>query len=165
MSTDFSSLDVKQLLQLQASTIDELKARGVVRTSNNPLGDYTEWLVASALDLDLEKNSKSGYDAMSKDKKPIRFQIKGRRLTSENKSRMLSAIRNYHEKDFDQLAVVIFDESFNVLEAWLIPHETVGKYAAYRKHANAHVLVLQGKILSDPEVKSIRDIISNYLPQ
>lgn len=161
---DITTINIKELLQLQAAAINELRARGVVRTTNNPLGDYTEWLVASALDLELQENSKSGYDAVSKDKdRPIKFQIKGRRVTPENKSRMLSAIRNYHEKDFDLLAAVIFDENFNILEAWLIPHDIVGKYAVYRKHANAHILVLQGKILSDAAVKSIKDVISNYI--
>ena len=47
-------MEVKELLQLQASITNELINRDVVRTQNNPLGDYTEWLVAKALDLDLE---------------------------------------------------------------------------------------------------------------
>ena len=64
-----------ELLQLQASVIDELKARGVVRTKNNPLGDYTEWLVAKALGLELATNSAAGYDATDAD--GVRYQIKG----------------------------------------------------------------------------------------
>jgi hypothetical protein len=150
-------LTVKELLQLQASATNELKNRGVVRTQNNPLGDYTEWLVANALDLTLQANSESGYDAISKD--GIRFQIKGRRITPLNGSRQLSAIRKYAESDFDVLAAVIYDESFNVIEALLIPHEVVGEYASFRAHVNAHILILKGPILVDPRVQSFREAV------
>lgn len=152
-----SDLTDKELLQLQASATNELKARGVVRTQNNPLGDYTEWLVARALDLDLQTNSKAGYDGVSKD--GVRIQIKGRRVTPANKSRQLSAIRKYAKQDFDVLAAVIYDEHFNIIEALLIPYEVVGEYASYRAHVNAHILILQGPILSDPRVQCIKQAV------
>ena len=147
-------MEVKELLQLQASITNELKGRGIVRTQNNPLGDYTEWLVANALDLKLETNSKAGYDGLSNT--GVRVQIKGRRVTPTNNSRQLSAIRKYDEKDFDELAAVIYNENFDVIEALLIPHEVVGEYASYREHVNAHILILKGPIISDPRVKCIK---------
>ncbi|WP_368175404.1 hypothetical protein [Aeromonas sp. R5-4] len=154
-----SDLTNKELLQLQSSATNELNARGVVRTQNNPVGDYTEWLVAKALKLDLQANSKAGYDGISKD--GVRIQIKGRRVTSTKRSRQLSAIRNYKNKDFDALAAVIYDEYFNIIEALLIPHEVVGEYASYRKHVNAHILTVNGSILNDPRVKSIKLVLCN----
>ena len=150
-------MEVKELLQLQASITNELKGRGIVRTQNNPLGDYTEWLVASALDLELAANSKTGYDGVNK--AGVRVQIKGRRVTSTNNSRQLSAIRKYNENGFDQLVAVIFNEKFDVIEAWLIPYEVVGEYASYRKHVNAHILILKGPILTDPRVKCIKHAV------
>jgi len=147
-----------ELLRLQSSIIDELKERKVVRTKNSPLGDYTEWLVAKALGLELQTNSKAGYDGI--DKNGVRVQVKGRRITPDNKSRQLSAIRKYDEKDFDELAAIIFDENFDVIEARLIPHEVVGEYATYREHVNAHILILKGQILSDPRVKCIKQAVS-----
>src|SRR4051812_6497546 len=107
---NLKTMEIKELLKLQASITDELKDRKVVRTKNNPLGDYTEWLVGNALGLELQTNSKAGYDGIAEN--GIRVQIKGRRITPENKSRQLSAIRKYEEKDFDDLAAVIFDENF-----------------------------------------------------
>ena len=154
---NLKQMDVKELLRLQASITKELKSRGVARTQNNPLGDYTEWLVAKALDLELEANSKAGYDGV--DKNGTRVQIKGRRVTLTNNSRQLSAIRKYEEKDFDELAAVIYDENFNVIEALLIPHEVVGEYASFREHVNAHILILKGPILSDSRVKCIRQAV------
>ena len=154
------ALKVKELLQLQASITNELIDRKIVRTQNNPLGDYTEWLVANALELELESNSKSGYDGVNRS--GVRVQIKGRRVTPKNNSRQLSAIRKYEEKDFDELVAVIYNEDFEVIEALQIPHEVVGEYASYREHVNAHILILKGPILTDPRVKCIKHVLCSY---
>lgn len=150
---NFSELNPIELLQLQASAIVELKKRNIVRTNNNPLGDYTEWLVAEMMDLKLATNSKAGYDAISD--AGVKFQIKGRRVTPENQSRQLSAIRNYDEKDFDWLIAVIFDKNFNVINAYLLPHEVIGEYSPHRDHVNARVVVMSGSILQDKRVMEI----------
>ena len=155
---NFSNICTKDLLRLQASVIEELKSRNVVRTKNNPLGDYTEWLVANTLGLKLQNNSKVGYDGI--DSSGLKVQIKGRRITPENKSRQLSAIRKYNDRDFDELAAIIFDENFNVIDAVLIPHEVVGEYASYREHVNAHILILNGSILKDPRLKNIKSLVA-----
>lgn len=147
-------LEIKELLNLQASVITELQARNIVRTQNNPLGDYTEWLVEKALDLELQSNSKTGYDGISKS--GLRVQIKGRRVTAKNKSRQLSAIRKYDDKGFDVLAAVLFNESFEIIEAYLIPHEVVGEYSVHRNHVNARILILKGPILNDPRIERIQ---------
>lgn len=151
-------LEVRDLLRLQADITCELKKRGIARTNNNPLGDYTEWLVAKALNLELARNSKAGYDALGGNE---RFQIKGRRVTSTNHTRQLSAIRNYFEKDFDTLIAVIYDEDFSIMEAFSIPHGVVGEYATYRSHVNAHLLRLKGPILQDPRVQNIKYLLMN----
>ena len=150
---NLAQLSEKDLLRLHASVIDELKKRGVVRTKNNPVGDYTEWLVAKALRLHLAGKSEAGCDAT--DSKGLRYQIKGRRVTPDNPSRQLSAIRNLDAKEFDVLAAVILDANYDVTDAVLVPHEVIGQYATYRKHVNAHVLHLRGGILNDPRVKKI----------
>ena len=144
-----------ELLRLQANATTELKRREIVRTNNNPLGDYTEWLVASVMDLKLASNSKAGYDAISD--KGVKFQIKGRRVTPENPSRQLSAIRNYAEKDFDWLIAVIFDKDFNVLNVYLTSHEVIGDYYPHRNHVNARVVVMSGAIIQDERVMEITE--------
>ena len=90
---NLSVMSEARLLRLHASIIDELKAQGVVRTGNNPIGDYTEWLVAETLDLELTDNCAAGYDATDSNGK--RYQIKGRRITPENNSRQLGAISHF----------------------------------------------------------------------
>jgi hypothetical protein len=81
-------LTIRELLQYYADIIDELKRRKIVRTVNNPLGDYTEWLVAQKLNLTLSGNSTAGYDAV--DMVGTRYQIKSRRVHPANASRQLS---------------------------------------------------------------------------
>jgi len=159
MSVELSKLTEIELLKLHATVIEELKARKVVRTKNNPVGDYTEWLVAKTLNLELANNSALGYDGI--DKKGVKYQIKGRRITPENKSRQLSAIRKLKEKDFDFLVGVIFNQDYQILDAVIIPHEVVEEYASYREHVNAHILHLQGDILEDSRVRDISGFISS----
>lgn len=156
---DIRELTVKELLQQHSSIIDELKRRKIVRTKNNPVGDYTEWLVAKGLGLELAGNSFAGYDGI--DSEGVKIQIKGRRITPESKSRQLGAIRKLEEGDFDQLAAVIFDENYEIIDAALIPHEVIGEYATYRSHVNAHILHLKGPILNDPRIKDIKKFISS----
>ena len=152
---NLNNLEIIELLRLQASITNELKRRKVVRTQNNPLGDYTEWLVSKAFNLQLAQNSKSGYDGITND--GLKIQIKGRRITPSNNSRQLSAIRKYDDNDFDELAAVIYDENFNILEAVLIPHDVIGEYANYREHVNAHILILKGPVLKDARIKDIKE--------
>ena len=83
--------EVKELMNLYAAVITELQERNIVRTQNNPLGDYTEWLVARALDLELQTNSKTGYDGISKSGQ--RFQIKGRRFTAKDKEDVPAVVK------------------------------------------------------------------------
>jgi len=155
---DLSALSVRDLLTLSANAIAELRARKIVRTGNNPIGDYTEWLVSSALNLSLSENSAAGFDALSE--KDERFQIKGRRITSSNPSRQLSAIRNLEAKDFDYLVAVVFDEAYEILDAVQVPHEVVLEHAAFRQHVNAHVVHVNAKLRSDPRVSCIRGLLA-----
>ena len=134
-------LTTPQLLQYYVRILEELRAREIVRTSNNPVGDYAEWLISNQLGLTLVTNSTSGYDAI--DSSGVKFQIKGRRLTPRNQSRQLSAIRNLKSHDFDYLIAVLFNEQVEVEKVVKIPHEIIGKYAQYREHVNAHILILR----------------------
>jgi len=161
---ELMNLTVKELLQLLASATDELRTRNIVRTNNNPLGDYTEWLVARAFRLELQTNSKAGYDGVRKAgiDDELRVQIKGRRVTPGDKTWQLSAIRNYASNDFDVLVAVIFDERFNIIEAFWIPHAVIGDYASYRAHVNAHILSLRSSIMTDSRVESVKDILVRF---
>ena len=57
---DLEAMSELELLQTRGAVIDELRRRGVVRTANNPIGDYTEWLVCNRLGLEIQGNNQAG---------------------------------------------------------------------------------------------------------
>lgn len=154
---DLHTLRDSQLLALHCQVMALLRERGVVRSSNNPVGDYTEALVAKALGVELAANSQSGYDAIGAD--GTRYQIKGRRLTVHNGSTQLSAIRNMDGAPFDQLAAVIYDGDLAVQYAGLIPILIVKQVAKYRAHTNSHTLHFRRPLLDVAGVVNITDRI------
>lgn len=158
MNMDLKSISTQQLLQNYVHILDELRTRKIVRTSNSPMGDYAEWLVSDRLSLTLVTNSTAGYDAV--DTFGTKFQIKCRRITPRNRSRQLSAIRNLKYQEFDYLIAVLFNEQVNVISVMKIPHSIIEKYARYREHVNAHILILRGDILVDPMVEDITSLFT-----
>ena len=152
---DLSTLSNSELLALHCQVMGLLRERGVVRSSNNPVADYTETLVATALGATLVTASQAGYDAVGPD--GTRYQIKGRRLTVANGSTQLSAIRNLDQGPFDQLAAVVFDASLVVQYAGLIPLAVVRQLGRYRAHTNSHTLHFRRSVL---DLDGVGDITS-----
>ncbi|MFT3755046.1 MAG: hypothetical protein QM769_03730 [Pseudoxanthomonas sp.] len=153
----WSSLSDKQLLSAYCELMAAMKERGIVRSSNNPVADYTESLVSGSLGLSLQGQSQAGFDAA--DSSGRRYQIKGRRLTAHNTSPQLSAIRNLDRKPFDLLAAVAYDASLSVMYAALIPVEVVAELSRFSKHSNSHVLVFRRSVLDDPRVTDITQLL------
>ena len=149
-------LSTQRLLQNFSDILDELKSRGVVRTRNNPLADYCEWLVSQKIHLKLEANSKSGFDAV--DEVGTRYQVKCRRLDPSHNSRQLGVIRNLGNQEFDYLIGIIFTKDFNVQEAYKIPWGLIQTYARYSEHQNGHILQLRGEVLKDHMVENITNL-------
>lgn len=129
-----------------------------MRTHNNPVSDYAEWLVVQKLGLSLESSSHAGYDAISS--KGEKFQIKSRR---SKKSRQLSVIRNLEAKKFDYLIAVLFEDDFAVREAYKIPHRIIKKYAQFSPHQNGYILQLRCDILKDASVEDITSVFSRAI--
>ncbi len=150
---DLEKLSVHELLGLHCDAIAELRHRGVLRTKNNPVGDYAEWLVSVAFGLTLANNSSASYDAISKSGKKI--QIKARRVTKGNRSRQLSVLRNLDTQGFDELIIVIFDEFFQITDAYSMPHSVAVEYSTYRPYVNGHILHARGALLTNPRVRDI----------
>jgi len=157
---DWEALTVPELLRCFADILDELKERKVVRTRNNPVADYAEWLLTQRLGLLLERNSKRGYDATSQDGK--RYQIKSRRLDQANESKQLSVIRNLDAAEFDYLIGILFNRDFTVKEAYKIPHGVIEKHARFSELQNGHILHLQGEVLATRGVENITDKLRGH---
>jgi predicted enzyme involved in methoxymalonyl-ACP biosynthesis len=138
--TDLVRLKPVELLQLYTQLVEELLKRGIVRSHNNPVAGVGEYLVVNALQLTRARQSTKGYTAT--DDQNRKYEIKSRRLTKENHSRLLSGIRECEAAHFDFLAGVLFNEDFTLYKACLITHGVVLRNARFRKHDNAHVLEL-----------------------
>ena len=154
---DLSAMSERELLRASSEPIAELRRRGVIKTGNNPIGDYTEWLVCNRLKLEVQGNSTAGYDAI--DHEGNRYQIKGRR--SDGPSVQFSTIRNLNQRGFDFLIAVAFhEEDYSVRFAVKIPYEEVPNFARWQKYVNGHILILTdkrvGQALDKGEVEDIR---------
>lgn len=150
---DITGLTPPQLLVLHSEVADELRKRGITRSSNNPTGDLAEYLFCKAFGWKQAGNSQANVDAIGPDE--TRYQIKGRRVTRFNKSRQLSAIRNMAGSRFDFLAGVIFKENYTVLRAALIPHAVALERATYVEHTNSHRFLLRDDVWSARDVRDV----------
>ncbi len=158
---DWEALTVPELLLCFADILDELKERRVIRTRNNPVADFAEWLVAQRLGLLLERNSKRGYDATDQSGK--RYQIKSRRLDQTNKSKQMSVIRNLDASEFDYLVGVLFNRDFTVKEAYKIPCDVIREHARFSEHQNGYILLLQGEVLTARGAEDITGVLGKHV--
>jgi hypothetical protein len=151
--TDVSRLSPKELLTLHAHVAEELRARGITRSSNNPTGDLAEYLFCKAFGWSQSGNSNPNIDATATD--GSRYQIKGRRMTRHNASRQLGAIRDFAGRHFDFLAGALFAEDYSVLRAAIIPYAVVEVRARFIKHTNSHKFILHDDVWGAPGVRDV----------
>src|SRR5262245_29692222 len=153
MQTNLRETSTSDLLRFYCHILDELRRRGVVRSTNNPVADYTELLVVEALGLDRQSCEVPGHDAV--DLQGKRYQIKGRRLTQQNPSTQLSALRDLPERPFDYLAAVVYRPDFTVDYAALVPIEVVAERSRYQRRTNSYRFLMKRTLLADPRVTDI----------
>ncbi len=149
---DLKAQSVASLLGLHVEILDELRAREILRSANNPTGDYAEYLCCRAFGWEQMANSAKAYDALADG---VRYQIKGRRLHDRNRSRQLSAIRDL--SGFDFLAGVLFDHQYGVERAALVPADIVRRWATSVSYTNSYRLLLRDEIWSEASVTDITD--------
>lgn len=144
---------VTGLLATHGAILEELRRRGVVRTSNAPTGDYAETLFAKAFGWTLATNSALGYDAVDPD--GTRFQIKCRRITEPKGSRQLSALRRLPDKCFDFMAAILLDRIYGVSRAVILPHAQVERRARFIAHTNSWLFMLTDDVWTLPGARDV----------
>ena len=150
---DIRYLTPPGLLVPHAAVSEELRRRGVTRSSNNPVGDLAEHLFCRAFGWKQAPNSMRDADAT--DDAKVRYQIKGRQLTLHNASRQLGALRDLTAQGFDALAAVLFTEDYRVLRAALIPHRCVVDLANRVERTNSWRFLLRDVVWSAPGVRDV----------
>ena len=148
-----SDLTPPELLQLHAAIGEELRERGIVRSSNNPVGDFAEYLFCKAFGWSPAGGSNKGSDALCGEGKL--YQIKSRRPTRHNPSRQLSAMRELDKGGFDFLAGVIFAEDYTVARAAIIRHDMVLANASYVERTNSWKFYLRDSVWDWPGVEDV----------
>jgi len=148
---ELRDLTPPELLVMHAAVSEELRRRGVTRSSNNPVGDLAEHLFCHPFGWKLAPNSMRDADAT--DHAQVRYQIKGRRLTAHNNSRQLGALRDLPAQGFDALAAVLFQEDYRVLRAALIPHARVLDFAKRVERTNSWRFLLRDAVWSAADVR------------
>jgi hypothetical protein len=147
---DLKQLSVRELLALWASSLRELKDRGVVRTFNNPIGDIAEELVALHYGGERGGFSQKTWDVRIGDEF---LQVKALRRTGARGRRNLSPVRS--EDGYTAVVVVIFTEDLRVESALRIPRDVVNELFPRRAHVNGRVIVLGPRLLEHPAVEAI----------
>jgi hypothetical protein len=154
---DISALNENELLALYAAVLQRLKDTGAVRSTNNPVADLAERLVAKALNGKLSSKSASHYDVIVEDGPAVtRYQVKSRRLTSHNASRQLGAIRQLDHKNFDYLVGVLFDEQLQPVKAAIIPWELIKTNSKFQPLTNSWRFILRDSVWSLPGVSDLK---------
>ncbi len=151
MGNEFDGLDDVQLLRLWARVMAELRERDIVRSSNSPLGDYCELLVAAHFGVKPVGGSNPGYDLITND--GVRVQVKSRRLTSRSpRVGHFSVMHKLDEHGFDDLIAVVLNEDFSVKEAWLVPWDAAKRLGRFNNANNGHVLPYTQAFLNAPDI-------------
>ena len=155
MTLEPEGLSTLQLFPLSAAIGTELRKRRIVRTANLA-GCYAERLFSEAFGWTLERNSKSGYDAIDQG---VRYQIKCRRPTSQNKSRQLGEFSKFSERRFDKLAAIIFNEDYSIKRAVIMDYDDVARLS--KVVLERQRLVLDDWICGEPTVLDVTTEVSD----
>lgn len=152
-AANLSESEVIDLLRLHSEINNTLRAGDVLRTSNNPTGDYAEYLAKQRMGLDLEPPNQRGYDAV--DACGFRYQIKGRRITPHNPAMQFGVVRNVDGHPFDFLIGIILNEEWSVRRAIKLTRDTFLQLAHFNEHVNGYILVWNDDMFGRPGVENI----------
>ena len=144
VAPDLTTASLADLFTLYGRILDELEDREVVRTRNQPLGDYAEWLTWQALAGKQSTNkSEKAYDVIadlsadllvgtgpdSGGHEGARIQVKSRSVSPKPRAGQLQT-SPFHADGFDYLALVLHEASdYAVRQAVLLPVKTALAFA------------------------------------
>ena len=132
------TLSVFDLIRVHRRTLFELRQRGVIRTLNQPQGDWAETLVKVAYGGQLAAKSEKGYDVIVSD--GTRLQVKSRALDHLNVGSSTTSV--FRSWEFDAMVIVLLNPAdLSVGRAAELPLGAVRDNARYIEHTNGFVLV------------------------
>lgn len=115
--------------------INNLMYKKLDSRTHNIVGEFAEHLVANVMNGEMEETSHGGYDIKA-DGKTV--QVKARKGTEEDLKG--TSLSDFHNKDFQILVIVLFNESGKITHVWEIPRDNI-----YFCEKNDKVLKLKQK--------------------
>lgn len=149
MAYEPESRSVPELLGDWGAVMRELRARGIIRTNNNPAGDIAEAIVAEHYHGTRGTFSQAGWDVKTESE---RIQVKALRQVPGSKRRNLSPIR---DSDYTCVVIVIFDEDFGVTEGLRLERELVEELFEPRAYVNGRVITVTRALRDDPRIQHL----------
>lgn len=128
----------------------ELRARKIIRTNNNPVGDIAEAIVAEHYGGERGTFAQAGWDVKRADGE--RIQVKAMRQTPGQTRRNVSPIR---DRDYDFVVIVIMDEDFSVTEGLRLSRPLVEELFPHREYVNGRVIAVTNSLRRDPRVEHL----------
>jgi len=154
---DLSTFSESGLFSLYRAILSELKSRGVIRTENAPVGDYAEYLVATAFGGRLAPNSEKSWDVLANDGEKLQVKARVVSAPAEPGQLQLSPFRSFR---FDSAVIVLLSTAdYAVSRASKVPRSVVESSAIYRQHVNGKVLFARPEIMNHPDATDLTAIL------
>lgn len=129
---DLTGFAIRDLLELEASIVSELRRRNLVRTNNKPLGDIAEQVVLVARGGVLEPNSTKSHDVTDADGRRIQVKAMGGRVAG--RAGKFSPFRSFA---FDTAIFLVFaPDTFELALAREATADSVAAVARFSPHTN-----------------------------
>lgn len=154
---DLSTLSETDLFSLYRAILSELKGRGVIRTENAPVGDYAEYLVATALGGQRAPNSEKSWDVLGNDGEKL--QVKARVVSDPVAPGQLQ-LSPFRSFSFDAAVIVLLSATdYAVRRASKVPRYVVESSAVHRQHVNGKVLFARPEVMGHPDATDLTAIL------
>lgn len=142
--------NTRELLRDWAGIMRTLRARDVIRTNNNPIGDIAEAIVHQHYGGQRGSFSQAGWDVLTDDGE--RLQVKAIRRLPDTRRRNLSPIR---DRDYDYVIVVLFDENFAIERGLRLSRDLVERLFPHKPYVNGRIITVTNRLLANPEVEQV----------
>lgn len=145
----FEELPSASLLELYADVGLVLKQRGVVPSDWRPSQAYAERLAVKALGLGATQNGLAGGPENA------RYRVVGLRVADETTPVRLTGLGD--ATDFDELAVILFQQDFQVMAAAVFPQAVIAP------KLEGGAVTLSKDVLTAPGVRSVTTRIYRHI--